>query len=229
MKMKDLCVDERPREKMLRNGAKSLSNAELLAVLIGSGVDGKNVVELSQELLVSAGGRLTRLSTMTLDEIASLKGIGSVRAISIMAAMELGRRCFEEAALADDHPLTTPEAIVRVMLPQVKNLDHEEFWLVLLNRSAHYIGMERLTSGSDAQTVMDPKQVLRKIVEKQAAAVVIVHNHPSGSPSPSEADIRETKRLKQALKPLGVPLLDHVIIGIDSFFSFSEERMGSTV
>ena len=227
MKMKDLCVDERPREKVLLRGVKSLSNAELLAILIGSGVDGKNVVELAQELLVSAQGRLTRLSAMSLNDLALLKGIGKVRAISIMAAMELGRRCFEEAAIADDRPLTTPEAIASLMLPQLKNLDHEEFWLVMLNRSAHFIAMERLTSGSDSQTVMDPKQVMRKLIERQAAAAVIVHNHPGGSPSPSEADIRETKRLKQALKPIGVPLLDHIIIGIDSFFSFSEERRGT--
>ncbi len=224
MKLKEMCADERPREKMLLRGVKSLSNAELLAVLIGSGVGGKNAVDLAQELLVAAGGRLTRLSSMPMDELSSKKGIGSVRVMSIMAAMELGRRCFEEAAVADDRPLTSPESVARLMLPQMKSLDHEELWIIMLNRSARFIGMERLTSGSEAQTVTDTRGLMRKVIEKQAAAVIMVHNHPGGSPVPSEADIRETKRVKNALKPLDIPLLDHVILGLNSFYSFSEDR-----
>ena len=227
MKMKEMCAEERPREKMLIRGVKSLSNAELLAILIGSGVGGKNVVDLSRELLLSAGGRLTTLSAMPLNDIALLKGIGTARAVAIKAAMELGRRCFEEDALADRRPLTDPESVVRLMLPQMKQLDHEEFWMVLLNRSSYFISMERLTSGGDESTVIDSRQVIRKVIEKQAAGVIIVHNHPGASPSPSEADIRETKRLRHSLKTLDIPLLDHIIIGVDSFFSFSEDRRGT--
>lgn len=225
--MKEMCVEERPREKLLLRGVKSLSNAELLAILLGSGTGGKNALELAQELMVAANGRLTRLSTMSLGDIAVQKGIGQVRAVSILAAMELGRRCFEEEAVADKRPLTNPESVVRLLLPQLKALDHEEFWLVLLNRSALFLGMEKLTSGGESSTVIDPKLVMRKVIEKQAAAAIIVHNHPGASPAPSESDIRETKRLKAALKPIDVPLLDHVIIGIDSFYSFSEDRRGT--
>ena len=207
MKMKDLCAQERPREKMLLCGAKSLSTAELLAILIGSGIGGKNAVDVAQELLIQAEGQLGKIAGMSPTRIAQQKGIGKVRALSITAALELGRRFFEETAGVDTRPLTSPDRVFRLMLPRFKKLDHEECWLLMLNKSGRLIGREMVSSGGDDQTIMDVRQILRK-----------------GSASPSEGDIRATDRLRKALQPLGIPLLDHVIVADNAYFSFAEDR-----
>ena len=228
MKMKELCAQERPREKMALLGAKSLSVAELLSILIGSGVGGKNAVDVAQELLVQAEGQLGRIASMSPSRLAQQKGIGQVRALTITAALELGRRLFDEAAGADIRPLTSPDRVCRLMLSRFKMLSHEECWLLMLNRSGRLIGREMISSGSNEQTVMDIRQILQKLIEKQASAVILTHNHPTGPPVPSEADIRETDRLRKALQPLGIPLLDHVIVASDAYYSFSEERTVKT-
>lgn len=224
MKMKDLCAQERPREKMLLCGAKSLSTAELLAILIGSGIGGKNAVDVAQELLIQAEGQLGKIAGMSPTRIAQQKGIGKVRALSITAALELGRRFFEETAGVDTRPLTSPDRVFRLMLPRFKKLDHEECWLLMLNKSGRLIGREMVSSGGDDQTIMDVRQILRKLIEKQASSVILTHNHPVGSASPSEGDIRATDRLRKALQPLGIPLLDHVIVADNAYFSFAEDR-----
>lgn len=226
MKIKEWVPDERPREKMRLRGAKAMSNAELLAILLGSGVGGKNVLEVAQELMVDAGGRLTLLGAMPLERLSARKGIGEVRALSISAALELGRRCFEEAAVLDKRSVTSPELVYQLMLPQLKGLDHEECWALLLNRSHYVLGRERITSGSLETTLIDTKGILRRAIEKQCSHVILVHNHPSGSPVPSEADIRQTELLRKALGAVEISLLDHVIVADDCFYSFSEERIG---
>ena len=226
MRIKDLCPEERPREKMRLRGAKALSNAELLAILLGSGTGGKNVMELSQELMVCAGGKLTLLGAMPLERLIGLKGMGEVRAITVAAALELGRRCFEESAIADKRSVTSPEMVYRLMLPQLKNLDHEECWALFLNKANFVLGKEMITSGSLESTLVDSGKILRRAIEKQSAYVVLVHNHPSGSPLPGAADVRQTEAVKKALASVEISLMDHVIVAEDSFFSFSEERTG---
>lgn len=226
MRIKDLCPEERPREKMRLRGAKALSNAELLAILLGSGTGGKNVMELSQELMVCAGGKLTLLGAMPLERLIGLKGMGEVRAITVAAALELGRRCFEESAIADKRSVTSPEMVFRLMLPQLKNLDHEECWALFLNKANFVLGKEMITSGSLESTLVDSGKILRRAIEKQSAYVVLVHNHPSGSPLPGAADVRQTEAVKKALASVEISLMDHVIVAEDSFFSFSEERTG---
>lgn len=226
MRIKDLCPEERPREKMRLRGAKALSNAELLAILLGSGTGGKNVMELAQELMVCAGGKLTLLGAMPLERLIGLKGMGEVRAISVAAALELGRRCFEESAIADKRSVTSPEMVFRLMLPQLKNLDHEECWALFLNKANFVLGKEMITSGSLESTLVDSGKILRRAIEKQSAYVVLVHNHPSGSPLPGAADVRQTEAVKKALASVEISLMDHVIVAEDSFFSFSEERTG---
>ena len=191
MRIKDLCPEERPREKMRLRGAKALSNAELLAILLGSGTGGKNVMELAQELMVCAGGKLTLLGAMPLERLIGLKGMGEVRAISVAAALELGRRCFEESAIADKRSVTSPEMVFRLMLPQLKNLDHEECWALFLNKANFVLGKEMITSGSLESTLVDSGKILRRAIEKQSAYVVLVHNHPSGSPLPGESRQRD--------------------------------------
>ena len=226
MRIKDLCPEERPREKMRLRGAKALSNAELLAILLGSGTGGKSVTEVAQELMVSASGKLTLLSAMPLERLITQKGIGEVRAVTIAAALELGRRCMEESAIADKRSITSPEMVYQLMLPSLKNLDHEECWALFLNKANFVIGKEMITSGSLESTIVDHGRILRRAIEKQSSYVILVHNHPSGSPLPGPADVHQTDVVRGALATVGISLLDHVVVAEDSFFSFSEERTG---
>ena len=225
MRMMDLCPDERPREKMLRKGAKALSNAELVAILLGSGTGGKNAVDVARDLLLSVEGRLVRLSHVSLEKLIAQKGIGRTKALSVAAALELGRRTYEEENSYDHNTLTTPEAVFRLMLPQLRHLDHEECWVLFMNRARLLIGKEMMTSGSGDATVLDPQQIIRKAIEKQAYGLILVHNHPSGSPMPGRADLRETERLKKAAALMGMELLDHVIIADNAYFSFADEKV----
>ena len=224
MRIKDLCPDERPREKMRLRGAKALSNAELLAILLGSGTGGKSVVDIAQELMLSADGKLSLLDAMPLERLITQPGVGEVRAVTVVAALELGRRCVEEHALCGRRAITGPEATYRLMLPVLKNLDHEQCWAIFLNRSHFVLGKEMITSGSLEKTVIDTARILRRAIEKQCVSVILVHNHPSGDPKPSQADIRQTEQVRRALAAVEITLLDHVIVCEDRFYSFSEEK-----
>jgi len=226
MRIKELCPDERPREKMRLRGAKALSNADLLAILLGSGTGGRNVIDVAQELMASAGGRLSLLGVMPLEKLVSHKGVGEARAITIAAALELGRRAFEEQVIVDKRAITSPDIVYQLMLPQLKNLDHEECWVLYLNRANYLIGKEMITSGSMESTLIDTGRILKKAIEKQSSYVILVHNHPSGSPRPGQADICQTEVLRRALSAVEIHLADHVVIADDSFYSFSEERIG---
>ena len=226
MRIKDLCPDERPREKMRLRGAKALSNAELLAILLGSGTGGKSVIEVAQEVMISADGKLTLLAAMPLERLITQKGVGEVRAITIAAALELGRRVFEESAIVDKRSVTSAKMVFQLMLPVLKNLDHEECWAIYLNKANFVMGKEMITSGSMETTPIDLPRILRRAIEKQCTYVILVHNHPSGSPTPGPSDITQTKIVKNALAGVGVSLMDHVIVAEDSFYSFAEERTG---
>ncbi len=226
MRIKELCPEERPREKMRLRGAKALSNADLLAILLGSGTGGLSVIDVAQELMVSAGGRLSLLGVMPLEKLVSHKGVGEARAITIAAALELGRRAFEEQVIVDKRAITSPEMVYQFMLPQLKNLDHEECWVLYLNRANFLIGREMISSGTLESTPIDAARILRKAIEKQSSYIILVHNHPSGSPRPGQADIYQTEVLRRALSAVEIRLADHVVIAEDSFYSFSEERVG---
>ena len=226
MKILDMCPDERPREKMRLRGAKALSNAELLAILLGSGTEGRNVMEVAQGLMACAKGRLTLLGAMPLERLISHKGVGEARAVGIAAALELGRRAFEEAAVIDKRSVTSPQLVYQLMLPSLKNLDHEECWVLFLNKANYIIGREMITSGALDSTPLDIGRILKKAIEKQSSHIILVHNHPSGSPLPGQADIFQTDLLKKALSAIGITLTDHVIVADGAFYSFSEERVG---
>ncbi len=226
MRIKELCPEERPREKMRLKGVKALSNAELLAILLGSGTGGKSVVDIAQEVMVSAGGRLALLAAMPLEKLVAVKGIGEARAITIAAALELGRRSFEEMSVIDKRAITAPELVYQLMLPVMKNLDHEECWVLMLNRAGFLLAKEMVTSGSMESTLIDTGRILKRAIEKQCSHVILVHNHPSGSPVPGEADIRQTEQLRKALSAVEIRLMDHVVVAEDSFFSFADERVG---
>ena len=224
MKLKDWSMEERPREKLLLQGPGALGNAELLAIFIGSGVPGTNAVSVAQELLSSAGGRLSELCRRPAKQLMKMKGIGQARAVAIAAALELGRRYLAEAA-SRQATVNGPEDVVDMMLPLLKGLDHEECWALYLNRANVVTGKERLTSGTADCTLIDNKQILRRVLDEQAKAVILVHNHPSGSPLPGESDLKATRQLQLSLRTFDVKLFDHVIIADGAYYSFQDERI----
>jgi DNA repair protein RadC len=220
MKIRDLCAGERPREKMIERGATSLSNAELLAILLRTGTGKRNVVEVAQDMLKRADWRLDVLSSMSVDLLCDTDGVGPGKAVSVAAAFELGRRWFSEHRDGIKHRIASPEDVFRMMYPLVRDLENEECWAIYLNNSNHCLGKERLSVGGIESTVLDSKILLRHACEKKASGVILVHNHPSGTPQPSEADKHLTKRVKEAAALFDIRLLDHVIISKEGDYSF---------
>lgn len=225
MKLKDLCVDDRPREKLLEKGVDSLSNAELLAILIRTGTGRMNVVDVARELMKSADGRLNELSSMPVEKICCVSGIGKSKAATIAAAIELGRRVFMEPHVLEKKAVSSSRAVYRIMIPLLKGLDHEECWVIFLNRANYIIGKERMSIGSMDATIMDVKAILRRALDRKASGVVLVHNHPSGSAMPGQADIKQTGLLKNALQTCDINLVDHVVVAEDSWYSFADEML----
>lgn len=226
MKIMELCADERPREKMRSLGVRSLSNAELLAVLIRTGTPKKNAVEVAQGLMRLAEGRLSQLYALSLDRLCAEEGVGPGKAQTILAALELGRRSYgEEHPVEGRTSVTGPRMVYDLMAPLLRGLDHEECWVVYLNRANYVLGKEMVSSGGSSATVIDTRYIVRKVIERQASAVALVHNHPTGNPRPSDSDLRETQALRRALDTFDILLLDHVILADSRFFSFSENRV----
>ncbi len=229
MKLKELCVDERPREKMLAKGADAMSNAELLAILIGSGTQKENVLEVANKLLAEGKGKLSTIADMDAGRMKEIGGIGSVRYTTIAAAFELGKRCCLEDPGIEKIPLTDAEAVYRMMLPRLKGLDHEEFWIILLNRANYIIHKEMVSLGGISSTIVDSKLVVRMALDKRASGLIMVHNHPSGNPRPGHNDLTETERMKKAANTFDISLLDHIIICDDCYFSFADDRVTMSV
>ena len=225
MKIKELCVDERPREKMLSKGAGAMTNAELLAILIGSGTKKENVLEVANRLLSTGEGKLSRIASMDPSEVMAMDGIGKGRYSSIAAAFELGKRCCLEEPGIDKVPLRDPAAVFKIMLPRLKGLDHEEFWILFLNRANYLIHKELISLGGLSATVVDTRLVVRKALDKRATGILMVHNHPSGDPRPGQEDIEQTAVMKKAASTFDIRLFDHIIICDDRYFSFADERM----
>ena len=224
MKMMNLNPEERPREKMLMRGAEALSDGELLAVLLGSGTREKNALEVARELLRDSQWKLSMLAGRSPAEIMKIDGMGRTKAIIVLAALELGRRAFLEENISERPPITTPKDVYRIAGPHLGHLDHEECWIIHLSKSNAPICEERITVGGFDSTVIDVRQIASKVLEKKAAGIILVHNHPGGTTKPSHADIQETARLKSSLDVLGVELVDHVIISGRKFYSFTDEK-----
>ena len=227
MTINDLPDDEKPREKMLERGADALSNAELLAVIIGSGTKSANesltAVELSQKILRHFGGDLTELCAASAEELYrddNLLGIGVAKACKIKAALELGHR-----AHIPKKPLlkiSSSQEAADYLMPDMKNLKQEEFVVLLLDSKNHLFKKERVTKGTVNASLVTPREVFAFAVRQHATGIIVAHNHPSGDPTPSQADKAVTKELIESGKVLNIPLLDHIIIGND-YFSFLEE------
>jgi DNA repair protein RadC len=214
---------ERPREKMLLEGAQSLSNLELLSILIGSGVRGRPVHIVAQALLDAAQGDLSELSRMPPEGYALVDGIGTVKAVQIAAALELGRRRQVNSSLRQRKVIirSSKDVYDRFAL-KLADLAHEEFWLLLLRRSNAVMSEVMISRGGLTGTVADPKVIFSKALAMRAAGIVAIHNHPSGSSNPSRADRELTKNLQWAGKMLDCPLLDHLIVAGDDYFSFAD-------
>ena len=225
MKFKELNKQERPREKMMARGANALTDVELLAILLRTGTSTRNVVDVARELLRAADDRLGSVAAMSLDRLRQVEGIGPSKAVAVAAAFELGRRLALEVGMENVPRMDSPAKVYRVMLPLLRDLDHEECWVLFLNKSNGLISKERMTSGGQDFTVMDKRVVVRRAIEKKAASIILVHNHPSGNAMPSVEDINQTRDLGRALSACGLQLLDHVIVAGASYYSFSDEQV----
>ena len=214
--------EDRPREKMLLKGRNALSDAELIAILIGSGTVGESAVALAQRILAQADGNLHELGKRSIKELQRFKGVGEAKAITIVAALELGRRR-QLSDLRERPRIANSRDAFNIIAPLLTDLHHEEFWLLLLNRSNEVFARERLSTGGTAGTVVDIKIVLKTALDARAAAFVAVHNHPSGSLNPSAEDISLTKRLQQAGQIIDLPLLDHLIVSERGYYSFADQ------
>ncbi len=225
MKIKELCYDERPREKMLAKGADALSNAELLAIMLRTGTGRMNVIDVARELLKSADGKLNGIASMPIERLCEIEGVGPTKAVTLAAVFELGRRCAGESIIDVRTAISSAKIVFRIMLPLLKGLDHEECWILYLNRANYLIAKEKVSSGGLDSTTLDSRTIARKAIEKKATGIIVVHNHPSGSSLPGQADIQATRQLEKALRTCEIALLDHVIIAENSFYSFSDEEL----
>jgi len=219
--IKHWAIEDRPREKMMEKGEEALTNAELLAILIGSGTSKKSAVDLMTEILQACEGRLSMLSNMTLEELMSYNGIGEAKAITIKAAAEIGRRRAMERA-NDRKQLKSAADAYQVMHPIMQDLDHEEFWGLLLNNQARLIKKIKLSSGGITQTAVDIRMLLKAALLADATSLIACHNHPSGSLTPSADDSHLTNRIRLAAETMNIKLIDHVIITDGDYYSFAE-------
>ena len=225
MKIKELYRDERPRERLMKNGAESLSNAELLAILLRAGTRKMNVVDLARSLLNSSEGSVGGIAAMSMDRLLKLKGVGPAKAATLAAAFELGRRCAGEKMTSKRKAISSPGIVYRLMIPHLKNLAHEECWVLFLNRANHLISKEKMSQGGLESTLIDIKSIIGKALEKKASGVILVHNHPSGNPLPGTSDITQTRLLKKGLETCDISLLDHVVVAESSYYSFADEEV----
>ncbi len=216
--------DDRPREKLLLKGRISLSDAELIAILIGSGSRNESAVSLSQRILASANNNLNELGRLSISELMQFKGIGEAKAISIAAAMELGRRRRAEEAL-ERKKITSSDSVFEYLQPIMGELPHEEFWILYLNNSNKIIKSAQLSKGGITGTVVDVRLAFKEALQLGAVGIILAHNHPSGTLKPSQADIQLTKKLKLAGESLDIKVSDHLIITEKAYFSFADENM----
>jgi DNA repair protein RadC len=222
--IKQLAEDERPREKLLLSGARALSHAELLAILIGSGNKNASALQLGQEILQLANQSMRDLSRMTISDLTAIKGIGEAKAITLCAALELGKRRREEEARKTVKIVSSRDAFL-YFEPLMEDYQHEEFWVLLLNRNNLVITQKRISMGGVAGTVVDPKIIFKVALDHVASSIILCHNHPSGNLNPSLQDREITNKLKEAGRLLDIAVTDHLIIGNNQYFSFSDSGL----
>jgi DNA repair protein RadC len=215
---------DRPREKLMLQGRRQLTDAELIAILIGSGNRDETAVDLSKRILKTYQNNLDKLAAVSIKDLSTFKGIGEAKAITIVAALELGRRR-KETEKAEPAKIVSSKDAFQLIAADLEDLPHEEFWLILLNHSCKFIAKHFLSKGGHAATIVDPKFVFKAALEHNASALILVHNHPSGNLKPSEADLRLTKRLVELGKMMDIRICDHLIIANNKFLSLADESL----
>jgi len=216
--------DDRPREKLLLKGKASLSDAELMAILIGSGNREESAVKLSKKILNSIDNNLNELGKLQVDDLLKFKGIGEAKAISIITALELGRRRRIEEALKKQK-ITSSKSVFELMQPVIGDIQHEEFWIIYLNNANKIQLKTQLSKGGITGTLVDSRLVFKRAIELSATSIILCHNHPSGTLKPSSSDISLTKKIKSGGDVLDIKILDHLIITQNNYFSFADENM----
>lgn len=221
--IKHLSEADRPREKLLSQGRSSLSVAELIGIVLGSGNKDQNAVELAQTILASVDNNVNKLAKLSIGDLQKFNGIGEAKAINIISALELGRR-----REAEDSPvpqqIRSSKDIYNLMKPHLLDLNHEEFWIISLTRANRIIRKERISAGGTTQTVADPKIIFKKAMDHQAVNLIAIHNHPSGTTHPSKSDEELTEKLKKGGQLLDITLLDHLIFTNNGYYSFTDEQ-----
>lgn len=221
MKMKDVPKEERPRERLIKYGESHLSNQEILAILLGSGTKKESVMDLSNRVLMHFEG-IKLLSEATIEELTAIKGIGNAKGIVILAALELGRR-IQRYKPEECYIIKSPEDGADYVMEEMRNLNQEHLVVLFLNTKNQIIHRQTIFIGSLNASIVHPREIFREAVKRSAASIICAHNHPSGDPSPSQEDIHVTRRLVEAGKIMGIELLDHLVIGNNSFTSLKEK------
>jgi DNA repair protein RadC len=224
IKLKEWAVEDRPREKLLIKGARSLTDAELIGILIGSGNLNETAVELGRRILVSVNNNLNDLGRKGIDYLKTFNGIGEAKAISIVAALELGKRR-KEAEVFVKKKITSSRDAADFITPLLADLNHEEFWILLLDRGNKIIDHFMISQGGISGTVIDVRIILKNALEKLASSLILCHNHPSGTMEASDADLKITRKIKNAAAVMDISVLDHIIIGQNSYLSLADEGM----
>jgi len=220
--IRDLSEDEKPREKAGRYGMDSLTDVELLALLLGSGVPGKSVLDLSREILQDNDNKLRLLSRMSIAELKKkYKGVGDAKATLLVAAMTFGSRVQSSLAI-EDPQMRSSEDVHSFMRPKLERLNYEEFWVLHLNRANRVMFADRVSKGGTSSTAVDIKLIAKSAIDHLSSAIILVHNHPSGTMKPSGADDMLTRKIVDICKIIDVPVQDHVIIGPSAYFSYRD-------
>jgi DNA repair protein RadC len=224
LQIKNWSPQDRPREKLLMKGTSALSEAELIAILIGSGTAMLSAVDVAKKVLQLSGNNLHDLARLSVKDLTKVRGIGDAKAITIVAALELGRRRKDQGGEEKNKIASSHDAFAQIG-GDLMDLPHEEFWVLLLNRANRVIKKKRVSEGGVSGTVVDPKIIYKLALEELASGVIVVHNHPSGNLTASQSDIDLTRKLKEAGRFLEIQLLDHLIIAGQKYYSFADEGM----
>lgn len=222
--VKNWALEDRPREKLMLNGASTLSDSELLAILIGSGTREKSAVQVCQDILGEADNDLNKLARFGVSDLTKIKGIGPAKSITIVAALELGRRR-KVADVKENRKITSSRDAYHILYPCLSDLNHEEIWALLMNRSNQVVKKMLVSRGGISSTVVDIRLILREALNVYASAIILGHNHPTNNLSPSEQDLKITSKLKAASKLMDINLLDHLIICGNKYYSFADENV----
>jgi len=222
--IKSWALDDRPREKLITKGKKTLSDAELIAILIGSGNRDESAVGLAKRILNSINGNINELAKLSIEKLMEFKGIGEAKAINIITALELGKRRQSEAAL-EKSTITSSRDVTNLMQQIIGDLEHEEFWVLFLNNANKVIAKSQISKGGLTATIVDVRLVFKRALEIASVGIIVCHNHPSGKLQPSNADKHLTQKIKEAGNTLDIKLLDHLIITEKAYFSFADEGL----